>query len=134
MRANPFGDLEELFGRMGSELPVDFGGPRIDLIDEGEEYLVRADVPGYDRDDLELTLNDRQLTIAATRDVEEVDIDEDDNYRVIRRERERHGTSRTIRLPDAVDAEEVSATYDRGVLTIRLAKREPQEGHTIDVE
>lgn len=134
MRANPLADLEDLFGRMGSELPVDFGGPRIDVIDEGDEFLVRADVPGYEREDIDLTLHDRQLTIAATRSVEDVEIDEDDQRRIIRSERERHGTSRTIRLPDAVDAESVSASYDRGVLEIHLPKREPEDGHSIDVE
>lgn len=134
MRSNPFGDIEELFGRMGSELPVDFGGPRVDIIDEGEALLVRADLPGYDRDDIDLTLNDRQLTIAATRSVDDVEIEDDENRRVIRRERERHGASRTVRLPEPVDAEDVTAKYDRGVLEVRLPKSEPADGHTIDVE
>lgn len=133
MRANPFGDIEELLERMGSELPVGVRGPRIDLIDDGEEYILRVDLPGYDRDDLDLTLRDRQLTVSATRDVADIDI-EDDDGRFVRRERDRHGTSRTVNLPEAVDAEGVNASYDRGVLEISLPKRESDEGHTIEVE
>lgn len=133
MKRTPFGDLDELFDRMGAELPVDLGGPPTDLIDEGEELVVRVDIPGYDRDDLDLTLRDRQLTIAATRSVDDVDI-EDEDGRYLRRERDRHGTSRTVRLPEPVEAETISATYDRGVLEVVLPKREPTEGHTIDVD
>lgn len=133
MRTNPFGDLDELLERMGTELPVGLGGPRIDLIDEGESFVLLVDIPGYDRDDLDITLRDRQLTVSATRSADEVDID-DDEERYVRRERDRHGASRTVRLPEAVDADGVTASYDRGVLEITLPKREPEEGHTIDVE
>ena len=118
---------------MGSELPIDFGGPRIDLVDEGENLRVYVDVPGYDREDLDLTLRDRQLTISATRGAEDIDLD-DDGRQYLRRERDRHGASRTIRLPEAVDADGVNASYENGVLEITLPKREPQEGHTIDVQ
>ena len=130
MRANPFGDLDELFERMGSELPVGFGGPRVDIIDEGETYLLRADVPGYERDDLDVSLHDRRLTISATPE----DDGDEDSDRYVRRERDQHGTTRTIKLPEPVDPDGVTASYDRGVLEVRLPKREPEEGHTIDVE
>lgn len=133
MTRTPFGDIDQLLDRMGAELPVDFGGPRIDLLDEGEDLLLRVDIPGYDREDLDLTLRDRQLTISATRGVDDVDLEEEEG-RYLRRERDRHGTSRTVRLPESVEADDISATYDRGVLEVTLPKREPSEGHTIDVE
>lgn len=133
MKRNPFGDLDELLDRMGSELPVGLGGPRIDLLDGDDEFVLSVDIPGYDRDEIDLTLRDRQLTVAATRSVDDVDVDEADD-RYVRRERDRHGTSRTVRLPEAVDPDGVTATYDRGVLEVILPKSSPAEGHTIDVE
>lgn len=139
MRRNPFDDLEELFTRLseqveegmvgGTGFPVP-GSVAVDVADVGDEYVVTADLPGYDTDDIELLLVDGALKLEATRD--------DEDYaegRYLRRERTDTSVSRRIRLPEPVDEEAVSASYDSGVLTVTLPKVAGEsDSSRIDIE
>lgn len=130
MKANPFEDFEELLERMSDELPIPTKGPRVDLVDEDDRYVLHADLPGFDRDDIDLGLRGRQLTLRAERERDE----SAEGAHYIRRERERTGYSRTLRLPDPVDADAVEATYENGVLEVSLPKLDGDASHRIDVE
>jgi HSP20 family protein len=110
----------------------------VDVAETDEEFTVTADLPGYDRENIDLTLETRQLRIAAERErtAEETGEDDEDGGRFVRRERSHEAVSRTVTLPDDVVAEEVSATYRNGVLTVHLPKATPDDdgGHRIEVE
>ncbi|SDQ56948.1 heat shock protein Hsp20 [Natronobacterium texcoconense] len=149
---NPFRNLERQFERMQRQFEdalemwnVDqFGMPAtdtgttvgmgIDLADHGEEFVLTADVPGFDREDVELRLSDDTIHITAERE-EEMTEEQDDGF-YIRSERERQSTSRSVRLPEPVDEDRIEATYRNGVVTVTLPKREPTEpaGRSIDIE
>lgn len=146
---NPLEGFEELFDRMARQFEsamgplgsrtdrqgrfdVSFGEPAtgIDLADTDDAFVVTVDVPGYETDDLEITLSGDRLAISGER--EHADYDESDEY--IRRERRTDAFDRRVQLPAQVDAEETEAAVNNGVLTITLPKRTPDDGQTIDIE
>ncbi|PSQ60043.1 MAG: heat-shock protein [Halobacteriales archaeon SW_9_67_25] len=124
---DPFDDMERLFDQL-----TDFGGTLgddvpVDVRDEGDAFVVLADLPGYAAEDIDVQLADgRRLTVTATRESESTA--EEGTY--VRRERPRGTTSRTVALPEAVDENATEASYDDGVLTVRLGKRTAGEAGT----
>jgi len=93
--------------------------PRLDVFDRGEDLVVRIELPGIDPDDVDVTLEDRTLTISGTRSLETASED----TVVHRREILGGGFRRTLVLPEGLDPEAISATMDRGILEITLARR-----------
>lgn len=151
-RPRPFDGIEELLDRLNRQLEtaaqswesqldnrsrLDLSPTgsemRLDLADEGDEFVVTVDVPGYESDDLELRLSGETLAISGTRERTEEVGGEDETY--LRRERETKSFSRQVRLPEPVDEDAVQASVNNGILTVRLPKREPsEEAHSIDIE
>lgn len=139
-RSNPFEELERLMDRLNRQFDTDLGGVEdldrmgggiaVDVRDAGDEYVVSADLPGFDTDDIEVELHDDHLDVTA--DHEEDTAEEGDTY--VRRERRHRSVARTVSLPGPVDEERVDASYKNGVLTVTLPKAEPDEGHSIEVE
>lgn len=124
---DPFREMEEMerafFGRpfgslFGSSAPAQF---RTDITDEGDHYLLEADLPGFDRKDICLELQDDVLSIRAERRARVEEKDRQD--RVIRMERSYGAYSRSFDLT-GVDAEGIKAKYDNGVLRLTLPKLE----------
>lgn len=98
--------------------------PQLDVSDDEKALVVKADLPGLDEKDIDVTLSDRRLTIRGEKK-EDNETREKDFYR---RERT-HGTfRRSIEVPADVDATNIEASFKDGVLTIRLPKtKEAQE-------
>lgn len=137
-RRNPFEELEQLFERMSKQ--VDTGewgsfGPSVsaDVIDTDDTIEVAVDVPGFEREDIDLTLGDGRLHIAAEH--EHTEEESDPSTRYIRKERSHTSINRSIRLPDTVVEDEATATLQNGVLTVTLPKADPQDsGKQIDIQ
>jgi len=144
-RRNPFDELDELFDRMqtnmekaarawdptaaGPELPGT-SSMSVDLEDRGDELVLTGDLPGFETDDIDVRVKERTLHVAADHD--ETTEAEDGEY--VRRERRRMSVERSVPLPTAVDTDEITATYNNGVLTVRMPKTEPSsDGTRIDV-
>ncbi|WP_306054305.1 Hsp20/alpha crystallin family protein [Natronococcus wangiae] len=141
MRRNPFDEIEEVLDRVSRQVEEGMtggglqvpGSVPVDVADTGEEYVVTADLPGYDTDDIDLTLAEGTLRLEAHRAGETETTDESGRY--LRRERTRQSVNRRVRLPDPVDEESVSAGYENGVLTVRLPKVSGGESsREIDIE
>ncbi|ELZ70690.1 hsp20-type molecular chaperone [Haloferax volcanii DSM 14919] len=136
MQRNPFDEIEDLFDRMGRSFEESgigrFQDISLDVVDDDEAIEVVADLPGFEKDDLDVSVSGRRLTIAADRE-ESSEVD-DEQY--VRRERSQRSVSRTITLPAEVVRDEVTASYKNGVLTVTLPKAEPAgDGSTeIDIE
>lgn len=142
MRNNPFEEFDRLFDRMNRSFGVDpwtresvgevhTGGIAVDVAEVDDAIVVTADVPGYDREELDLTVADDILTIVAEH--EEAEEAKSDDY--VRRERRASSMRRSISLPAAVDADAASASYTNGVLTVTLPRLEPgEQGHHIAIE
>jgi len=132
-RENPFEEIERLFDQFStqSEPGAGLGGSvAVDVADAGDAFEVTADLPGYTSEDIEVTLPDpRTLRINATQETAEQG---EDDRRYVRQERSRR-TSRTVSLPDRIDEGGAEASYENGVLTVRLPKRDVDEGTDIPV-
>ncbi len=103
---------------------------KIDVEENGQEFLIHAELPGIAKDEINLDLNDGRLTISVNR-TEDVN-EEKKNY--IHRERRVSSMSRSVYLADAA-AENIGAKLDNGVLTITVPKRVKQNGSTkIEIE
>jgi HSP20 family protein len=157
-RRDPFDEIEDLLERMGHEFE-ELGGtlegtgpdvPRfpgardvdVDVYGDDETITVVADLPGFDADDISVELRDDALVIAGSREESsEVDVgdadegSDDDAVRYHRRERRLQSVSRRVPVPEPVEADAATASFDAGVLTVTLPKRSDDDdrGHTIDV-
>lgn len=138
-RRNPFEEIEEFFDRMSRQFeegPWSMGTQAIpvDIVDDGDAFVVTADLPGYEREDIDLALANGSLRIRAEREEETATEDETEGGRYIRRERRRQSASRSVSIPGDVDADEVKATYNNGVLTVTLPKATTDGSQRIDIE
>lgn len=134
-RTNPFEEIERVLDRM-SQLGEEFEETEVsstvavDVEDRDDEFVVTADLPGFDTEDVDVELRDSTLSISASR-IEESEEEEEGTY--VRRERRERSLSRSVELPGPVDPDDVDATYQNGVLTVTLGKAE-ESGHSIDIE
>jgi HSP20 family protein len=139
----PFVDVMELFDQLGEELD-EVGTAlegrvrtevNVDVLERDEEFVVTADLPGFDADDIDLAVSGRELTLRADSD-EETEYGGDSDVRYHRRERRSSSVTRRIPLPGDVLESEAEASYERGVLTVTLPRPGvgSGEGTSIDVE
>ncbi|CAI8819464.1 Hsp20/alpha crystallin family protein [Methylocaldum szegediense] len=110
--------------------PIEARLPNMDLIDRDEEVVVRAELPGVEKDKLDVSLTDNALTVRGSTGYEEKE-EKGDYYRC---EIGRGAFSRTIPLPAAVDSEKAKAKFQNGVLEITLPKVEKAKRRTVKVE
>jgi HSP20 family protein len=136
MARNPFEEIERMFDRMSSQFEPFEGGAlqggsvAVDVEDAGDEFVVTADLPGYDRDDIDVQLAGERLTLSAERAESSEDAGDG---RYVRRERRQRSVSRSVRLPEPVDEGGTEATYRNGVLTVTLPKTRADDGHDIPI-
>ncbi len=125
--------FEESMG--GIEMGGERSGASIDVADHGEEFVVTADLPGFRKEDIDVTLRGERLQIRAEREESSEEGDGDEG-RYIRKERRHESVSRSVMLPEEVDEEAVSGQYRNGVLTVTLPKTSAGEGdsHRIDID
>lgn len=107
--------------------------PRVDVLRvEGEGYRVLVDLPGVQKDDLEVTTLGGELTVAGRRRPPEVA--EAEGAESLRSERG-HGTfRRSLRLPADVREDDVRATLEDGVLVIRIPRAEPGDAQRVEID
>jgi HSP20 family protein len=94
--------------------------PSLDFSEDEKNYVIRVEAPGIPKDDLEVNLEGQILAISGRRTFE----NEEKNEEYFWREREQGRFVRTVRLPAPVNAANVEATYNDGVMTIRVPKAE----------
>ena len=80
-----------------------------------------ADLPGFEKGDIDLRVTDQTLHLEA----EDEDTTEETDGEYGRRERRRAAVARSVPLPEAVEVDDIAATYENGVLTVRMPKGEP---------
>ena len=95
---------------------------RVDVLDEGDRFVLKADLPGVKRDDLSVTVGDGVLTISAGFD--ETDGSKDGEDRYVCRERRIGSVSRAFSV-EGIREEGITAGFSDGVLRLELPKREP---------
>ena len=103
------------------EVPVDF-------FEEKAGYVLRAEIPGFRKDEIQVEAADDVLTITGHRKATEKS---DDGTQAATRERR---VSRALTLPDHVNLEQINASYENGLLTVKLPKREEVKPRQIAIE
>ena len=103
--------------------------PAMDLVETGDQFLLRADLPGMSEEDIDIELEDGTLTVSGERKSEHEERQEG-FHRV---ERSFGAFSRSLTLPKGVDADGVSASFDRGVLEVRIPKPEERKPRKITI-
>ncbi len=124
---NPFREMEDLERRFFEE-PLsaffrsgDIAEFKTDITDEGDSYVLEADLPGFDKKDIHLDLSDNTLTINAERHSEHEEKGKKEKY--VRVERSYGRYSRQFDV-SAIDTEHIKAKYDNGVLQLTLPKKQ----------
>ena len=142
---DPFNELENLRGlsrvlgnsplwsreRDERSLAETNWSPAVDISEDEVEYHIKADLPEVKKDDVKVTFEHGMLTISGERKFEKV---EDDNKKYHRIERSYGQYTRSFRLPETVDAENLTAEFKDGVLSIHLPKREDQKPKQIEIQ
>lgn len=101
----------------------------LDILESAEAYTVLASLPGVPADDINVTLHDNVLTISA--EMPKLELAE--GHRRLVQERNYGTFSRSIKLPQAIDADHVNAAYDNGVITLTLPKTAEAQPRQIKV-
>ncbi|MGQ9365974.1 Hsp20/alpha crystallin family protein [Azospirillum sp. A39] len=113
-----FGYLEP-FGRLrGVAPPVVM--PHVDIAETADALTITAELPGLDEKDVTLTLLDGVLTLKGEKKAEKEEKDEQRSYHLV--ERSYGAFTRSFRLPETVDPDKVTATFEKGVLTVTVPK------------
>ena len=92
----------------------------VDVIQNADRYTVEASLPGFDAEEIEVTVDDGVLRIGAAKSTDNIE----DNGSYVFRERRTGKFYRAIRIPDGVDIEAAETSYKDGVLRIDLPKNE----------
>lgn len=117
-------ELDRLF-----ESPLTGWAPALEVHEDKDSFIVRAELPGLKREDIEVSLHDGALVIAGERKVETVS----EGTEVHRQERFYGKFQRALTLPTPVAADKIKAQYKDGVLTVTLPKAEEAKPKQIDI-
>lgn len=124
-RFDPFGEMDDVFNKF-MMLPVLREGMeaepqiRMDVKEADGKYMIKAEIPGVNKDDIHVTIDGNRVSISAEVKKEK---EEKEGERVIRCERSYGMASRSFNLADEVDQSKVQAKYNNGVLELTLPKK-----------
>ncbi len=104
--------------------------PAVDVSETTDKITVKAEIPGMEAKDIEISMVGDTLTIKGEKKVEKEEKEE--NYHMV--ERSYGSFSRAMKLPALVDADKVEATYKNGVLTVVLPKKEEVKPKAIEIK
>ena len=104
--------------------------PPMDLVEGDDHFVLKADLPGLGEEDVTIEVQDGTLKISGERRAEH-EAHERGWYRI---ERPHGSFSRSLTLPDGVDAEGISAEFDRGVLSVRIPKPEERKPRRVEIK
>jgi HSP20 family protein len=111
------------------ELSTRTWAPPVDIYENGESLVLKAELPGVNPDDVEIRVEDNTLYLKGERKFEK-EVKEQNYHRVERS----YGTfTRTFSLPNSIDADKVAASYKDGVLTLTMPKKEEAKPKTIKI-
>jgi HSP20 family protein len=147
---NPFGELDELQNRLGSfffngfpnrmgflrrtengeSLKLPDWSPLVDITEDGQEYLFKADLPEMKKEDVKVTVENGILSISGERKVEK----EEEKKKYHRIERTYGSFERTFMLPEDADAKKIGAEFKDGVLKVHLPKSPAAKPKTFEVK
>ncbi len=103
--------------------------PAMDVVETDDHYVLRADLPGVSEGDVKIEVDDNVLTVSGERKSS----NEETKQGYYRVERSYGHFSRTLTLPEGVDADSINATFDRGVLEVKVPKPEQRKPRKVEI-
>jgi HSP20 family protein len=103
--------------------------PAMDLVETEDHFVLRADLPGLAEGDVNIEVEDRVLTVSGERKAEH-EVSKEGYHRV---ERAFGAFSRSLTLPEGINPEAVEATFERGVLEVRIPKPEERKPRKVSI-
>lgn len=140
---NPFQEFENMLERysksgmsnVGKQLNTDLSfadwSPSVDIEEQDENYVIKADLPGVDKKDIEVKLDNGVLSIRGEKQTEK---ETGKGTKKHRTERFHGSFARSFTLPDAVKADKVDAAYKDGVLSLTIPKEEESKPKSIEIK
>ena len=104
--------------------------PPMDLVETDDHYVLTADLPGLGQEDINLEFEDNLLTLSGERKAEQKE-NREGYYRL---ERATGSFSRSLTLPEGVNPDAVTATFDKGVLEVRIQKPEQRKPKKVAIQ
>lgn len=104
--------------------------PAMDLVESDDHFVLKADLPGLDEADVNIEVEDNVLTVSGERNAEH----DDSREGYVRVERAYGAFRRSLTLPDGVDPDAVSASFDKGVLEVRIPKPEQRKPRKVAIQ
>jgi HSP20 family protein len=104
--------------------------PAVDVRETDKAYLLEAELPGFDEKDVEVRLDNNTLTLETKKEDEKK---EDKNRAYMIRERRSSSFSRSFRLPENADPENIAASFKNGILTLEIGKRAETQKRVIQI-
>ena len=104
--------------------------PAMDLVETDDDFVLRADLPGLTEADVNIELEDNVLTLSGERRLEHQDR-KDGYYRV---ERASGAFSRSLTLPEGIDPDAIRASFENGVLEVRVPKPEQRKPRRVEIK
>ena len=104
--------------------------PPVDLVEAEDHFVLKADLPGLSEGDVSIELEDNVLTVSGERKAEH----EDKREGYVRVERAYGAFRRSLTLPEGVDPEGVAASFDKGVLEVRIPKPEERKPRRVAIQ
>jgi HSP20 family protein len=136
IRWDPLRDMTQVQGQFNRLLDQVWSGrqeswlPAVDVFDTKEAVVLKAELAGIDLDDIQIEVEDNVLTVKGERRLEET-VDDERYHRI---ERRFGSFQRSLALPQNVKAEEISASYEDGILTVTVPKAEEEKPRRIEVK
>jgi len=112
----------------GPRAPVDWA-PAVDIVENDNDILIKAELPGIEAKDVQISLDDNVLTLKGEHRIER-EVNRENYHRM---ERSFGSFSRSFAIPASIDGDRVTADFKNGLLTITLPKKEGSSGRTIQV-
>ena len=133
---NPFSEMEEMEKRLFNNSffsNADLAEFKTDITDEGDHYLLKADLPGFKKEDIHVDVADDRLTVTAERHSNFEDKDKKNKY--VRCERSYGTYARSFDI-SGIDAKAIKAAYSDGVLRVTLPKQKevPASSRRLEIE
>jgi HSP20 family protein len=143
---NPFKEMEEVQNRLSSLMSLTSGrareseerdflsdtvwAPLVDIVEEDNEYIVKAELPEIRKEDLSVTVENGMLTISGERKFEQ----EEKKRKYHRVERSYGSFTRSFALPGDADGSKIEAEFKDGILQVHIAKNEQAQPKAIEVK
>lgn len=129
---NPFREMDRVFNQMARTAASEARSMPMDLFRDGDEFVVKIDLPGVSVDSIDIDVDDRTLTVRAERPQQEMRT-AGENNRWVSRERSSGSYARQLTLGAGLNLAEISADYTDGVLTLTIPVAEEAKPRKVKV-